>query len=97
MRGGRLAAADESYVMDAFDRQTRGCQDVSGWGLAGLTAGIIAGFLIAYYGLIPLFPRIETTGMLTLMTALVVTAMTLGGAVGYLATRRKTRPRPHGG
>jgi hypothetical protein len=76
--------------MDASDRQAKGCQDVSGWGLAGLTAGIVAGFLISYYWLIPLFPRVQTTGVLTLMTAIVAAAMTLGGVVGYWATRRKT-------
>jgi hypothetical protein len=83
--------------MDASDRPATGCQDVSGWGLAGLTAGIVAGFLISFYWLIPLFPTVKTTGVLTLMTASVMAAMTLGGAVGYWATRRKTRPTPRSG
>lgn len=97
MRGGALADANESRAMHPSDQPAKGCQDVSGWGLAGLTAGIVAGFLISYFWLIPLFPRVQTTGVLTLMTAIVAAAMTLGGAVGYLATRRKTRPRTHAG
>ena len=83
--------------MNTSNHTARGVQDVSGWGLAGLTAGIVLGFVLAYYGLLPLFPRVKTTGMLTLMTTMVVAAMTLGGAVGYVVTRRKTRPRPHSG
>ncbi|HEX9867017.1 MAG TPA: hypothetical protein VGC99_00230 [Candidatus Tectomicrobia bacterium] len=83
--------------MNPSNQPAKGCQDVSGWGLAGLTAGIVAGFVIAYYWLIPLFPRAKTTGVLTLMTTIVVAAMTLGGVVGYLATRRKTRLRPRSG
>ena len=67
----------------------KGVHDVSGRGLAGLTAGIIGGFIIAYYGIIRLFPTDKTTGTLTLLTTIVVAAMTIGGAVGYVLTRRK--------
>lgn len=69
----------------------RGVQDVSGWGLLGLTIGILAGFVIAYYWLVPLFPKVKTTAVITLMTTVVMAAMTLGGVIGYLATRRRKR------
>lgn len=74
-------------------RSDRGVQDTSGWGLLGLTIGILGGFAAAYYWVIPIFPRVKTTGVITAMTALVVAAMTIGGALGYLATRRPAPTR----
>ena len=67
----------------------RGVQDRAGWGLLGLTFGILAGFALSMYVLIPLFPKTDTTGSLTVMTAIAVAAMTVGGTLGYLATRRR--------
>lgn len=75
--------------MNRPNHTAKGVQDVSGWGLAGLTAGIVVGFAIAYYGIIRLLPTDKTTGTLTLLTTIVVAAMTIGGAIGYLVTRRK--------
>jgi hypothetical protein len=80
--------------MNPSDHPAKGCQDVSGWGLAGLTGGIAVGFITAYYWLIPLVPKVKTTAALTLMTAIVVAAMTLGGAVGYWAMRQTIPPTP---
>ena len=73
----------------AGGRSDRGVQDTSGWGLLGLTIGILVGFAVAYYWVVPLFPRVKTTGVITVMTVLVAAAMTIGGALGYLATRRR--------
>jgi len=70
-----------------------GVEDASGWGLLGLTLGILAGFAASLYLVIPLFPTVHATGSLTVMTVLVVAAMTMGGGIGYLATRGKARPR----
>ena len=74
--------------MNTGSRQGLGFEDPSGWGLLGLTLGVLTGFAVSLYLVIPLFPRAHATGSLTVMTALVVVAMTLGGGVGYLATRR---------
>ena len=49
----------------------------------------LVGFAVAYYWVVPLFPRVKTTGVITVMTTLVAAAMTIGGALGYLATRRR--------
>lgn len=73
----------------AVERGTGGTQDRSGWGLLGMTLGILLGFFITFYFLVPLFPKSNATLNLTLMTTLVIAAMTAGGAVGYLALRRK--------
>ncbi len=89
MLGVQQESSSSTPVPDAT---ARGVQDVSGWGLAGLTLGIVAGFAASFYWLVPLFPKVRTTGNITLMTVLVVAAMTLGGTIGYLATRRKVRP-----
>jgi ABC-type antimicrobial peptide transport system permease subunit len=67
----------------------QGVQDVSGLGFLGLVVGILAGFLASFYWIIPLFPKDKAIGNLTVMTIVVVAAMTIGGAIGYLATRRR--------
>ncbi len=67
-----------------------GVQDKTGWGFAGLTLGIVGGFLAAFYFVVPLFPKVKATGNVTMMTVVVVAAMTIGGAIGYIATRRRT-------
>lgn len=71
------------------DTPPGGTQDTSGWGLAGLTLGIVAGFLSVFYLVVPLFPKVKATGPLTLMTVLAVAAMTFCGTIGYQLTRRK--------
>ncbi len=71
----------------------RGTQDASGWGLLGLTVGVLAGFVVSLRLAVPLFPRPVGTWGLTAMTTLVVAAMTGGGGIGYWLTRRAT-PRP---
>jgi hypothetical protein len=76
---------------DPRSDDSTGAQDTAGWGLLGLTLGVLIGFFGSFYGLIPLFPRGGDVLMLTIMTAIVTAAMTIGGAVGYLATRRRTR------
>lgn len=72
-------------------RAESGTQDVAGWGLLGLTAGTVAGFFLAYYGALPLLPKYDSTLMVTIMTTITVVAMTLGGGIGYIATRKKSR------
>ena len=79
------------------DSYQRGVQDTSGYGMLGLTVGTLAGFAASYYGLVPLFPKVKTTEIITLMTTVVVVAMTLGGAVGYVSTRRKSPRSPQNG
>ena len=66
----------------------QGVQDVSGLGFLGLTLGILAGFFASFYWIIPLFPKVKAVGDLTVMTTVVMAAMAIGGALGYLATRR---------
>ncbi len=73
----------------ARDSSAHGVQDVSGLGFLGLTFGILVGFFGSFYWIIPLFPKVKAVGNLTMMTTVVVAAMTIGGALGYLATRRK--------
>lgn len=68
-----------------------GTQDVAGWGLLGLTVGTLAGFFLAYYGVIRMLPKTDSTLMITVMTSITVVAMTLGGGIGYVATRKKSR------
>jgi hypothetical protein len=80
-----------------LDPNQRGVQDTSGYGFLGLTVGTLAGFAASYWGLVPLFPKVKTTEIITLMTTVVVAAMTLGGALGYVATRRKSPRSPQTG
>jgi hypothetical protein len=69
----------------------RGVEDTAGWGFLGLTLGIVGGFVVSVPLLVPLFPKPVGNWALTVMTCLVVIAMTIGGAVGYLVTRRAAR------
>jgi archaellum biogenesis protein FlaJ (TadC family) len=69
----------------------RAVEDVSGYGLLGLTLGIVAGFLFAFYLIVPLFPKTGSTEVVTLMTSVVVALMTVGGGVGYVLSRRSAR------
>lgn len=71
------------------DATAGGTQDKSGWGMLGMTAGILLGFFLCFWFLVPLFPKDKGTFNVTVMTTLVTAAMTIGGAVGYLALRRK--------
>ena len=68
---------------------TEGVQDRSGWGLLGMAVGILLGFYASFAWIVPLFPKDKTTMSLILLTTIVVVAMTMGGAIGYLTTRRK--------
>jgi hypothetical protein len=65
-----------------------GVADVSGWGLLGLTVGVLSGFLLGCFQIVPLFPPSNSPAVLTMMTTAVVGLMTVGGAVGYLVSRR---------
>ncbi len=64
-------------------------EDTSGRGLFGLTAGLLIGFFASYYWLIPLLPQAKTVPSVTLMTTVVAAAMVIGGAIGYIVTRKK--------
>lgn len=64
-------------------------EDKSGRGLFGLTAGLLIGFFASYYWLVPLFPKVKSVPIVTLMTTVVAAAMVVGGAIGYIATRKK--------
>ena len=66
-----------------------GTQDKSGWGIVGMTLGILAAYILVFYFVVPLFPKDKGTLNVTLMTTVVTAAMTIGGAIGYLVTRRK--------
>lgn len=66
-----------------------GVQDRSGWGLLGLIVGVLAGLALSFLLVLPMLPKDKGTLMITLMTTIVTGAMTLGGALGYLAGRRK--------
>jgi hypothetical protein len=76
------------------DRTGRGVEDTAGWGFLGLTLGIVGSFVVSVPLLVPFFPKPAGNWALTVMTALVVIAMTIGGAVGYLVTRRAARRPP---
>ena len=64
-------------------------EDKSGRGLIGLTAGLLIGFFGSYYWLIPLLPQAKTVPNVTIMTTVASAAMVIGGAAGYIATRKK--------
>jgi hypothetical protein len=83
----RAHPREEPVVAD--DSMERGVQDRSGLGFVGMTLGVVAGFLLAFYYLVPAFPRDKATANLTLMTSVVMAAMTTGGAIGYILTRRR--------
>ena len=73
------------------NRAESGPQDVSGWGLLGMTVGTVTGFFLALYGAMPMLPKDHSTLMITFMTSITVAAMVLGGGIGYIATRKKSR------
>jgi hypothetical protein len=78
-----------SSKQDAHSASEGWTQDKAGWGMLGMTVGILAAYFLVFYFLIPLFPKDKATLNVTLMTTLVTAAMTIGGALGYLALRRK--------
>jgi hypothetical protein len=61
-----------------------------GWGLLATAAGILLGFLVSFLVVLPWFPKDGGTWNLTMMTAVVTAAMTLGGAAGYLLVHGRT-------
>ena len=61
-----------------------------GWGLLATGAGILLGFLASFFVVLPWFPKDSGTWNLTMMTAVVTAAMTLGGAAGYLLVHRRS-------
>jgi hypothetical protein len=54
--------------------------------------GIVGGFMASVPFAVALFPKPVGNWSLTVMTTLVVVAMTVGGALGYLLTRRVAPP-----
>lgn len=73
----------------AHDRWDEGPQDRSGWGLLGLLVGVLSGFALTFYVILPMLPKDKGTLMITLMTTIITAGMTIGGAVGYMVARRK--------
>lgn len=66
-----------------------GIQDKSGWGLLGLTLGILVGFFAPYFLAMPMFPKVQDALVIATATTLTVASMTLGGLAGYFLLRKK--------
>ena len=71
----------------------KGLEDRGGFGLLGLTGGLIGALVISYYTVAPALLGDKSIGSQTVAAIVTLVLMIVLGGVGYYFTRRPTAPK----